>query len=63
MGAGIAVMFKKEFKGVEELKEQSESALFINNSSRVKMSYFGVLIPRRSFCSEPRNLVLCLAEV
>lgn len=25
MGAGIAVMFKKEFKGVEELKEQSES--------------------------------------
>jgi len=30
MGAGIAVMFKKQFKGVEELKEQSESFL-INN--------------------------------
>lgn len=25
MGAGIAVVFKKTFKGVEELKEQSES--------------------------------------
>lgn len=40
MGAGIAVMFKKEFKGVEELKEQSESALFIKNSLGVNMSYF-----------------------
>lgn len=29
MGAGIAVMFKERFKGVEELKEQSESAPFL----------------------------------
>lgn len=41
MGAGIAVMFKKKFKGVGELKEQSESARFIINSSGGKTSYFG----------------------
>ena len=29
MGAGIAVLFKKKFNGVEELKAQSESRLLV----------------------------------
>lgn len=42
MGAGIAVMFKQKFKGVEELKEQSESdvVLKINVERRFLGSRF-----------------------
>lgn len=30
MGAGIAVLFKQKFKGVERLKEQSESNVHVD---------------------------------
>lgn len=40
MGAGIAVMFKKRFGGVPELKKQSESALLVKKFiRRSKMSH------------------------
>ena len=33
MGAGIAVMFKQKFKGLEELKNQSESDFLLKTST------------------------------
>ena len=38
MGAGIAVMFKQKFKGVEELKNQSESDFLLKTSIAEKKS-------------------------
>lgn len=41
MGAGIAVTFKQKFKGVQELKEQSEQDLSIKNWHGLETSYVG----------------------
>lgn len=41
MGAGIAVTFKQKFKGVQELKEQSEQDLSIKNGHGLETSYVG----------------------
>lgn len=39
MGAGIAVMFKQKFRGVEELKEQSESVRINMEEQRILSSF------------------------
>lgn len=56
MGAGIAVMFKKNFKGVEELKEQSESALLLKINQEWSVLFLGASISEGIilFCTEKR---------
>lgn len=58
MGAGIAVMFKQKFKGVEVLKEQSESIILFKINMEGKCFSLGVLISRQSFWSAQKKLVL-----
>lgn len=55
MGAGIAVMFKQKFKGLEELKNQSESDFLLKTSIVEEIIS---LLPRQSFCSAQRNCFL-----
>ena len=58
MGAGIAVMFKKKFKGVEELKEQSESALLLKINQEWSVLFLGASISLAilgSCCSAQRS--------
>lgn len=50
MGAGIAVMFKQKFNGVEELKAQSESDRLLKINLEWNCLISRLLIPRNQFC-------------
>ena len=61
MGAGIAVMFKQKFKGLEELKNQSESDFLLKTSTveGEKMSHcfpgnYFVQLRETALCSRPQ---------